>query len=63
MKRILLFIMLLLIFTEAQLSKKDSIWLSHEFLSGVGFGEGKGEPGNGKYERTYSWALNKNLFR
>ncbi|MFN8271986.1 MAG: hypothetical protein U0U33_17090 [Chitinophagaceae bacterium] len=63
MKRILLFIMLLPLFTEAQLSKKDSIWLPMNFFIGSWVGEGKGEPGNGKYERTYSWALNKKFIQ
>jgi len=59
MKGILLFTLLLPIFTAAQLSKKDSIWLPMNFFIGNWVGEGKGEPGNGKYERSYSWALNK----
>lgn len=55
--------MLLPLFTEAQLSKKDSIWLPMNFFIGSWVGEGKGEPGNGKYERTYSWALNKKFIQ
>lgn len=59
MKRTLLFILLLPLFTNAQLSKKDSVWLPMHFFIGNWVGEGKGESGNGKYERSYNWTLNK----
>lgn len=59
MKKILLFVLLMPVFTNAQLSKKDSLWLPMSFFIGNWAGDGKGEPGNGKYERSYNWVLNK----
>jgi len=59
MQKLLFFILLLPVLANAQLSKKDSLWLPLSFFIGEWKGEGKGEPGPGKYERTYQWAMNK----
>lgn len=44
-----------------QLTKKDSIWLPLKPFIGEWTGEGSGEPGKGKYERTYRFTLNNNF--
>jgi hypothetical protein len=59
MQKILFLLLFFPLFSSAQLSKKDSLWLPMSFFIGNREGEGKGEPGNGEYERSYSWALNK----
>lgn len=44
----------------AQLSKKDSIWLPLSNFIGDWKGSGEGVDGNGTYERSYKFVLNKN---
>lgn len=46
-------------FTQA--TKKDSLWLVLKPFNGVWAGEGEGEPGKGKYERSYHFILDKNF--
>jgi len=55
---VLFFIPVLL---SGQSSRKDSLWLILKPFVGAWKGEGSGEPGNGKYERTYQFTLNKNF--
>jgi hypothetical protein len=43
----------------AQTSKADSVWLPVRAFVGSWKGEGGGQPGNGIYERTYQFVLNK----
>ena len=43
----------------AQLSKRDSLWLPLKPFVANWKGEGGGEPGKGKYERSYQFILNK----
>lgn len=43
----------------AQRSDVDSLWMPFRFFLGSWKGTGSGEPGNGTYERTYSFALGK----
>lgn len=43
----------------AQLSKQDSVWLPFKSFVGVWTGTSQGQPGNGKYERSYQVILNK----
>ncbi len=58
----LLFVSLLLPSTLfGQLTKKDSLWLTLKPFIGQWAGEGGGEPGQGKYERSYQFILNKNF--
>lgn len=45
--------------SRAQQTKQDSIWLPVKFFAGEWKGTGGGEPGNGSYERTYTFILNK----
>jgi hypothetical protein len=44
---------------SAQTTKHDSIWLPLKVFVGNWQGKGGGEPGNGEYERTYQFVLNK----
>lgn len=55
------FILILLcpLLANAQLSKRDSTWLPLKPFVGTWKGEGGGEPGKGKYERSYQFILNK----
>ena len=43
----------------AQNTKRDSVWLPLKPFVGNWKGEGGGEPGKGKYERSYQFILNK----
>lgn len=56
---------LILLFTPsfifAQYSKKDSLWLPLKPFIGNWVGEGGGESGKGKYQRSYQFVLNKNF--
>ena len=59
MKKIfLIFILFAPSILFAQKINKDSIWLPLKPFIGVWTGEGEGEPGKGKYERTYAFILN-----
>ena len=57
----LLFIGLMIIpsILFSQMTKRDSLWLLLEPFVGQWKGEGGGEPGKGKYERSYKFILNK----
>ena len=46
-------------FLSAQMSKRDSLWMILQPFIGNWMGEGSGEPGNGSYERSYQFILNK----
>jgi len=46
---------------SGQATKKDSLWLPLKPFIGKWKGDGSGEPGNGKYERSYQFVLNKNF--
>ncbi|MFZ5946821.1 MAG: heme-binding beta-barrel domain-containing protein [Stygiobacter sp.] len=65
MKTKLIIIIMLSVATVAttcgQTTKKDSIWLPLKPFIGQWAGEGGGEPGKGKYERSYQFILNKNF--
>ena len=41
------------------MSKQDSVWLPLKFMIGTWTGTSEGQPGKGKYERSYAFALNK----
>lgn len=43
----------------SQMTKRDSLWLTLKPFVGLWKGEGGGEPGRGKYERSYQFILNK----
>jgi len=59
MRHIIYLLLLFPIVVNAQLSKRDSTWLPLDFFIGSWTGEGKGEPGAGKYERSYQWTLDE----
>jgi len=42
-----------------QLSKQDSIWSPMKYFVGEWTGKSDGQPGNGTYERTYQFVLNR----
>ena len=44
---------------SAQTSRQDSIWQPLKLFLGSWKGKGGGEPGQGNYERTYQFVLNK----
>lgn len=54
------FLLLLVPFISfGQLSKQDSVWLPMAPFLGTWEGTGGGEPGTGKYERSYNFVLGK----
>ena len=57
----LLFIGLMIIpsILFSQMTKRDSLWLLLKPFVGEWKGEGGGQPGKGKYERSYQFILNK----
>ena len=59
MKSILLAILLFPCSAFGQLTKQDSIWLPFATFIGTWQGTGGGEPGIGKYERSYGFILGK----
>ena len=63
MKKIIIILLLLPMFSVAQMTKRDSTWLLLKPLIGSWSGEGGGEPGKGTYERTYQFVLGKNFIQ
>ena len=59
MKSIMFALFVFPLFAKAQMSKRDSLWLTLKPFIGEWKGEGGGEPGKGKYERSYRFILNK----
>lgn len=59
MKNFLLLLLFVPVVAQAQLSKLDSVWLPLKSMIGKWTGESEGQPGKGKYERTYELVLNK----
>ena len=57
--RIVLFLLLIPLASHAQLSKQDSLWLPFQPFIGTWSGTGEGVDGNGTYERSYQFVLNK----
>ena len=43
----------------AQNTKRDSLWMLLKPFVGTWKGQGEGQPGKGKYERSYQFILNK----
>ena len=58
MRKIVLLTVFLPLFSFAQ-TKQDSVWIPLRSLIGVWTGDSEGQPGKGKYERSYQFALNK----
>jgi len=61
MKKALLILLIIPNILFGQTTKKDSNWLPLKPFIGHWVGEGGGEPGKGKYERSYQFILNKNF--
>lgn len=59
MKSIICALLLLPVTLQGQLTRQDSIWLPLKTLIGTWEGTGGGQPGMGRYERSYSFVLNK----
>jgi len=59
MKKLVFILLLLPAVTKAQLSKQDSLWLPLKSFIGKWTGESEGQPGKGKYARSYELVLNK----
>jgi hypothetical protein len=57
--KIILVLLLLPFASQAQLSAQDSLWLPFQPFIGTWSGAGEGVDGNGSYERTYQFVLNK----
>ncbi len=61
MKKLLFFLLIFPCILVAQPTKKDSTWLPLKPFIGTWTGNGEGEPGKGKYERTYQFTSGKNF--
>jgi hypothetical protein len=59
MKKLFVVLLLLPFVMKAQMSKQDSVWLPFKSMIGTWAGTSEGQPGKGKYERTYQIVLNK----
>jgi hypothetical protein len=59
MKTIVLFLILCPVLSQAQLTKQDSLWLPFNSFIGNWTGASEGQPGKGKYERSYKMVMNK----
>jgi hypothetical protein len=59
MKNIFAVLLLCPILSNAQMSKQDSLWLPFKVFIGKWSGDSEGQPGKGKYERSYEIVLNK----
>lgn len=45
--------------SHGQMTKQDSLWLPFKFFTGKWSGDSEGQPGKGKYERSYEAIFNK----
>jgi hypothetical protein len=59
MKTLIILLLLISNVSVAQLTKRDSLWLPFQFFIGEWTGTSEGQPGNGTYERSYSFILDK----
>ncbi len=59
MKRIIFILIVAPVISFGQTSKQDSVWLPLKSMIGVWVGTSEGQPGKGKYERSYELVLNK----
>jgi hypothetical protein len=59
MKALLIILFFVPFVMKAQMSKQDSVWLPFKSMIGTWTGTSEGQPGEGKYERTYQIVLNK----
>lgn len=61
MKKLIFLVVCIPAISFGQNSKKDSIWMILKPFIGQWSGMGEGEPGQGRYERTYQLILNQNF--
>jgi len=60
MRKITLFLLLLLpVLSFGQNAKQDSVWVPFRWFEGKWSGDSEGQPGKGKYERSYAIIFNK----
>jgi hypothetical protein len=59
MRTIVAFLVVSPLLSFSQMTKQDSVWLPLRFMIGTWSGTSEGQPGKGKYERSYELVLNK----
>ena len=59
MRKIAILLILCPSISQAQITKQDSLWLPFRFFVGKWVGDSDGQPGKGKYERSYEVIFNK----
>src|SRR5688572_20579309 len=59
MRTIAFILILCPIFSHAQMTKRDSLWLPFNSFVGKWSGDSEGQPGKGKYERSYEVVFNR----
>lgn len=59
MKKIIFIILLIPTISFSQSIKQDSLWSPFRWFAGEWTGDSEGQPGKGKYERSYTVILNK----
>jgi hypothetical protein len=59
MSKIVLLLVLCPFISQAQMTKQDSLWLPFKVFVGKWTGDSEGQPGKGKYERSYEVIFNK----
>lgn len=59
MRKIAVFLIICPLLSHAQMTKQDSLWLPLKSFVGKWTGVSEGQPGSGKYERSYEVVLNK----
>jgi len=61
MKKFFYLLLIIPSIVYSQNSKQDSLWLPFKPFIGLWRGDGGGEPGNGKYERSYEFIFNNHF--
>jgi len=59
MKKIIPLLLLIPTLSFSQVAKQDSLWAPFRWFAGNWVGDSEGQPGKGKYERSYEVVLNK----
>lgn len=59
MEKLIFLLLIIPSMLAAQNTKRDSLWMLLKPFVGTWKGEGGGDPGKGKYERSYQFILNK----
>lgn len=58
MKKVIFILLITPFISFGQTSKEDSVWLPFQSFIGKWTGDSEGQPGKGKYQRNYEFALN-----